>query len=85
MSEVNVVTIGYYNYTVDDEFLSELLTAVAKGQIRSVEKKYNNGVYKVILGKALDLSVERLEVITSKEAELNELRERLKKLEQSDG
>lgn len=83
MSDVAVVSIGYYHYTVEEDFLPTLLTAAAQGKIKTVEKKHSDGIYRVVIGKSIDISAERLEVITSKEAELAELKERLKKLENS--
>lgn len=85
MSEVSVVTIGFYHYAIEEDFLPVLLTAVAQGKIRQVEKKYTDGVNKAVVGKAINIEAERCEVVTSRDAELAELKAKLKKLEESNG
>lgn len=81
METIAVITIGYNHYSVDPEFLPTLLAGFASGKIRSVEKKYIEKEYKAVPGKAVDVAVENLEVITDRDAQIAELKDRLKKLE----
>ena len=78
-------TLGYSTFAGDEKFVKALVAAAARGGITSVEKKYINGSYVAKVGKAQDVNVEHLEVQTDREIELADLRERLKKLESSNG
>lgn len=85
MSDVSVVTIQYSNYVVDEDFLPQLITAVAQGKIKSAEKKYLDNQTKVVVGRPINIESERCQVVTSKEAELEELKKKIKALEESNG
>ena len=81
MSEVAVVNIGYYSYTVSDDFLPAFLEAIASGKIREVTKHHANGDYKVVIGKAISSEVARLAVVTSEEADAAALKAKISELE----
>ena len=85
MTTLACFTLGYSTFAGDEKFVKALVAAVARGGITSVEKNYINGSYVVKVGKAQDVNVEHLEVQTDREIELADLRERLKKLESSNG
>lgn len=82
---VSVVKIGYYDYVVDVDFVAALLTAAAEGKIKTCTKNYIDSVYKVTVGKPIDIAVELLETVTTRDAELADLKAKLKKLEDSNG
>ena len=85
MTTLACFTLGYSTFAGDEKFVEALVAAAARGGITSVEKKYINGSYVAKVGKAQDVNVEHLEVQTDREIELADLRERLKKLESSNG
>ena len=81
MSNASVVTIGWNSFIVDDSFLPDLMLAVSRGQILNADKKHVDGEYKVVPGKPISIEAVSIPVITDRDAELSDLRERLKKLE----
>lgn len=81
MSNVSVVTIGWSSFVVDDSFLPDLMLAVSRGHILNADKKRVDGEDKVIPGKPISIEAVKLPTVTDKEAEIADLRERLKKLE----
>lgn len=78
-------TLGYQTFTADEKFIKALVAATARGSITSVEKKYIDSRYVAKVGKVVDIQVEHLEVQSDCEIEVAELKERIKKLESSNG
>jgi hypothetical protein len=81
MSDVTVLTIGYYNYTMDQDTAAVILAAAAAGKIKTVEKKYINGDYQAVVGKPISVDAQVIPEVSDRDAQLAELKERLKKLE----
>ena len=85
MTDIACFTLGYQTFTGDEKFIKAIVAAAARGGITSVEKKYVDARYVAKVGKVVDISVEHMEVQSDREIELAELKERLKKLEASNG
>lgn len=81
MTNIACFTLGYQTFTGDEKFIKAIVAATARGGIISVEKKYVDSRYVAKIGKAVDVSVEHLDVQSDREIELAELKERIKKLE----
>lgn len=78
----NIITLGYYSYSFDEETAAVLITAALAGKIRTAEKKYQgDNTHKVVIGKPIDIQAENLEEITANEASVAELKQKIKELE----
>lgn len=81
MNRVNVVQINYNDFVVEESFCTLLLQAIAAGKIKNCTKSYVEGSHKVVVGSPVKANIELCEVISTRDKEIAELRERLKKLE----
>lgn len=81
MSTVAVVQIGWTDYTIEEESIQVFMSLISAGHIKACTTKIVDGEAKVVVGKPIEASIKHLETVTSKEAEVAELKERIKKLE----